>query len=158
MNSTSDLNGVNGGAMENTTNTTFQILAKSGHKVGPEYGGVPNEVAFTSATKIPCEKQIPRPAKPGPHDHSANRAIAERGYAEKNRTIHVLQRRRGRTNGPDHDPRKTSPPPMRHSKSSPSLSDPTAAHHPARPGMGTEILHRFPGRNRIRRLDPRPGH
>ncbi|MQY20447.1 CIR N-terminal domain-containing protein [Nocardia macrotermitis] len=51
MNSSTNPAGVNNGGMVNTTNTTFQIVSKTGRDVS-ELGGTHDEVAFQSATKF----------------------------------------------------------------------------------------------------------
>jgi hypothetical protein len=50
MNSSTNPAGVNSGGMESTTNTTFQILSKTGRDVS-DLGGTPGEVAFKTTTK-----------------------------------------------------------------------------------------------------------
>ncbi|WP_067664717.1 hypothetical protein [Nocardia miyunensis] len=63
MNSSTNPAGVNSGALENTTNTTFQITSKTGRDVS-QYGGTPDEVAFRMPTHFYVDKKYPDPRNP----------------------------------------------------------------------------------------------
>jgi hypothetical protein len=63
MNSSTNPAGVNNGGMVPTTNTTFQILSKTGRDMS-EFGGTPDEVAFQTTSKFSVQSVKAYPADP----------------------------------------------------------------------------------------------